>query len=184
MDVFDWLDVIGRLRDEGLTQAEVGGRVGWSRGTVSQYILIHEKVATEVLELAKQYQNGRVVEKTTSVVFTFTEGWFRSSGLYDINEEHQEKLGGRVGWSRDLVARYTALQDKVVTQVLSLAKEHQTGRGTENVTPATFTFTERWFRSSRLYDLNEKYQLALQVKRARQTAQRGPKNISREITRE
>jgi len=28
MDLFDWLDVIGRLRDEGLTQAEIGERIG------------------------------------------------------------------------------------------------------------------------------------------------------------
>lgn len=43
------------------------------------------------------------------------------------------------------------------TQVLDLAKERQTGRVTDNVTDATFNFTEGWFRSSGLYDINEKY---------------------------
>ncbi|MGB4437065.1 MAG: hypothetical protein WBI50_06530 [Acetomicrobium sp.] len=44
-------------------------------------------------------------------------------------------------WFRD-----TGLIGKVVTRVLDLARRHQTGRVTENVT--TVTFTEGWFRDS------------------------------------
>ena len=49
----------------------------------------------------------------------------------------------------------------VVTQVLNLARQYQIGRVTPEVTFATFNFTEGWFRNSGLYDLCEKYQLAL-----------------------
>lgn len=75
--------MIGRLRNEGLTQAEIGDRIGWSRSAVSQYIMLQDKVATSVLDLAKQHQEGRVAESATHVAFNFTEGWFRTSGLYD-----------------------------------------------------------------------------------------------------
>ena len=57
------------------------------------------------------------------------------------------------------ISQYAMLQDKVVTRVLDLARRHQTGRVTENVT--SVTFTERWFRDSGLYDLCEKYQLQM-----------------------
>jgi len=95
----------------------------------------------------------------------------------------QAEIGGRVGWSRKQVSDYAALIDKIAPQVLGLAKKHQGGRGAANA-PSGANFTEGWFRSSGLYDINEEHQLALQVKRARQTAKRKPKSISREITRE
>ncbi len=66
MDLFDWLDVIGRLRDEGLTQAEIGEKIGWSRGAVSQYAMLQDKVATSVLDLAKERQEGRVADIATT----------------------------------------------------------------------------------------------------------------------
>jgi DNA modification methylase len=42
--------------------------------------------------LCKQCQNGRVSENLTSVTFDFSEGWFRTSGLYDLTEQYQLKL--------------------------------------------------------------------------------------------
>jgi hypothetical protein len=51
------------------------------------------------------------------------------------------------------------LLNSIVTDVLGLAKKHQTGRVTENVT--NVTFTEGWFRDSGLYDLQPEYQLRL-----------------------
>ena len=50
------------------------------------------------------------------------------------------------------------LQDKVATSVLDLAKERQEGRVADIATTGN-NFTERWFRDSGLYDLEEKYQL-------------------------
>jgi ParB-like chromosome segregation protein Spo0J len=84
MDLFDWLDIIDKLRNEGLTQAQIGERIGWSRGQISQYLVLLEKIATNILILAKKYQKGRVAENATFVSFNFTEGWFRTSGLYDL----------------------------------------------------------------------------------------------------
>ena len=81
MGLFDWLDVIGRLRDEGLTQAEIGERIGWTREQVKHYIAVLNTIGTEVLNLARGHQEGRVPENGTTVpTTTFTEGWFRDSG--------------------------------------------------------------------------------------------------------
>jgi len=66
-----------------------GERIGWSRGQVSQYLVLLEKVATKVLVLARKYQKGRVAENATFVAFNFTEGWFRNSGLCDLCEKYQ-----------------------------------------------------------------------------------------------
>jgi site-specific DNA-methyltransferase (adenine-specific) len=91
MDLFDWLDVIRKLKDEGHTQQEIGDRIGWSRQQVSQYSMLIDKIATTILKTTKVYQNGRVAENATTVTFNFTERWFRDSGLYDI-PEYQERL--------------------------------------------------------------------------------------------
>ena len=42
--------------------------------------------------------------------------------------------------------------NEIVPVVLGLARQHQKGRGTEDV--PTGTFSEYWFRTSGLYDLN------------------------------
>ena len=44
------------------------------------------------MKIAKDYQTGRVSENLTNVSFDFTEGWFRNSGLYDLNKENQLKF--------------------------------------------------------------------------------------------
>lgn len=92
MDLFDWLDIIKKLREEGLTQAQIGDRIGWSREQVRNYIFVLDKVGTEVLDLARKHQNGRVPKNGTIVPFDFTEGWFRNSGLYDLCEKYQLAL--------------------------------------------------------------------------------------------
>ena len=90
MDLFDWLDIIGRLRDEGLTQAEIGEKIGWSRTKVADYARLIENTVANVLELAKVYQSGRTTENVA--IATFTEGWFRNSGLYALCEKYQLRL--------------------------------------------------------------------------------------------
>ena len=79
MDLFDWLGVIGRLRTEGMTQVEIGEKIGWSRGAVSQYAMLQDKVATRILEIAKGIQRGLVATDATTGN-NFTERWFRDSG--------------------------------------------------------------------------------------------------------
>ena len=90
MDLFDWVELISKMRDEGLTQKEIGERIGWSNQKVSQFNLLSN--STKVLNTAKGYQKGRVEHNSTNVEFNFTEGWFRNSGLYDLNEKYQGRL--------------------------------------------------------------------------------------------
>ena len=60
--------------------------MGWSRSKVSQYTTLLSNVATDVLEIATIHQKGRVADNATSVA-NFTEGWFRTSDLYDLNRD-------------------------------------------------------------------------------------------------
>ena len=59
MDLFDWLDVIGRLQDEGLTQEKIGERIGWSRDKIKKNVELCLHVGPEILKFAKENQNGR-----------------------------------------------------------------------------------------------------------------------------
>ncbi len=52
--------------------------------------MIIERIDTKVLAKAKKIQNGRVSSIDTNVSFTFSEGWFRTSGLYEMKEKNQE----------------------------------------------------------------------------------------------
>ena len=52
---------------------------------VKNYSALLSKTVTDVLELARSHQDGRVTSEVTSV--TFTEGWFRTSGLSDLNRD-------------------------------------------------------------------------------------------------
>lgn len=95
-DLFDTLDTIEYLQEERLTQAEIAevlddGFEGWSEAKVKQYSALLGNVVTEVLELARSHQRGRVTDEVTSVTFNFTEGWFRNSGLYELDSEWDGK---------------------------------------------------------------------------------------------
>ncbi len=78
-----------RGRHEGLTQSAIGERIGWSRSAINNYQNLTDKVDTEVLAKCKAHQKGRVSKDDTTVSYSFTENWFRNSGLY--------KLAGRSG---------------------------------------------------------------------------------------
>lgn len=113
MDLFDWIDVVKQLREQNLTQEQIGEKIGWSRGKVSNYFLIIDKLATDILKITRQYQNGRVVDNATNVAFNFTEGWFRNSGLYDLNKHNQLKLmsnfiDDKFNWSSSKVQQESA----------------------------------------------------------------------------
>jgi ParB-like chromosome segregation protein Spo0J len=96
MDLFDWLDIIKKLKDEDLTQEVIGEKIGKSVDMVQFHNKLLNNIPTEVLSLCKKAQEGRVGGETTFVgieinnetikirPFNFTEGWFRTSGLYDL----------------------------------------------------------------------------------------------------
>ena len=85
MDLFDWLGVVSKLREEGLTQAQIGERIGWSRTAVQDYLRILDKVDAKVLDLAQKHQKDRAsMNDANAPMFDFTEGWFRTSGIYDL----------------------------------------------------------------------------------------------------
>jgi site-specific DNA-methyltransferase (adenine-specific) len=83
-DLFDHLDFVADLRD-GHTQAEIADKLNWSTSKVENYSALLNQILTEVLNLAESHQSGRVSSDLTSV--RFTEGWFRNSGLYDLNRD-------------------------------------------------------------------------------------------------
>lgn len=83
-DLFDYLGYIENLRDEH-TQAQIAERLGWIRGKVNHHTRLLEQVDTEVVGLAREHQQGRVSSDDT-VVSSFSEGWFRNSGLYELSD--------------------------------------------------------------------------------------------------
>ena len=57
------------IKDERLTQKEIGEKIGWSKSKVNQYSALLKNITYNVLDLAKKQQKGRVSEKLTSVSF-------------------------------------------------------------------------------------------------------------------
>lgn len=92
MDLFDWIEVISSMKEEGYTQQEIGERIGWARTKVANHLQFISEIVTPVLDISKHHQKGRVTSDVTNVTFNFTEGWFRNSGLYNLSEKYQEKL--------------------------------------------------------------------------------------------
>jgi len=73
--------------EDGLTQAEMAEKLGkdWSRSKVADHTSLLNNVVAEVLEIAKSHQEGRATGDVASE--TFTEFWFRKSGLYDPSKK-------------------------------------------------------------------------------------------------
>jgi len=92
MDLFDWIELIGKMRDEGLTQQEIGDKIGFDRNVIAGYVRLLDNVVAQVLEKTKEHQVGRVTGDVAIATKNFTEGWFRNSGLYDLEERYQERL--------------------------------------------------------------------------------------------
>jgi DNA modification methylase len=90
-DLFDHLDYIAELREEH-TQAEIADRLDWSKSKVQNYSALLSNILTAVLDLAREHQNGRVSEEITSV--SFTENWFRTTGLYNLNRDGVDSWDG------------------------------------------------------------------------------------------
>lgn len=88
-DLFDTLDTIEHLRDEGLTQAEIGDKLGWGESKVKSHSALLSNIVSPVLNLAREHQKGRETSGVSGETFDFTEYWFRTSGLYDLEAEWQ-----------------------------------------------------------------------------------------------
>lgn len=129
MDLFDWLEIVQAMRKEGYTQQEIGEKIGWSRSKVADYNRIIENVG-QVLNTAKDCQQGRATQDVGTPTFNFTETWFRN--LYQLDGRYQERLindfiGDKCNWNNNKVksesAKYRLWQefievakDKLVNQ--------------------------------------------------------------------
>lgn len=93
-DLFDHLYKIDELRDEH-TQAEIAEIMGeeWSRDKVKDHARVLSNVGATILDQARCHQKGRAPrDGANAPTFDFTEGWFRTSGLYDLDDEWQEQF--------------------------------------------------------------------------------------------
>ena len=113
MDLFDWVEVISSMRDEGYTQQEIADRIGWSRTKVANYSRITESIVRTVLKKAKKHQSGRLTDDVRNLTFNFTEGWFSKNGLYDLKDSYQEQLMNdfiqdKFNWNSGKVRRESA----------------------------------------------------------------------------
>ena len=126
-DLFDDLDAIQYLKEQGLTQKEIGGRLGWSREKVKDYQTVNNKIGATILSLAKEHQKGRAPKNGANAPFDFTEGWFRTSGIYDLEDEYQEQLmedfiSSNFKWSKDKIKKESK-KYKRWQEYLDLAEE-------------------------------------------------------------
>ena len=66
---------------------EIAKKLGWSEPNLKQYSNLLNKIGYKVLEKCNLIECNAVSKKSYNV--TFTEGWFRNSGLYDLSEDSQ-----------------------------------------------------------------------------------------------
>lgn len=97
--MFDWLNVIQTQKEQGKTQQQIGESIGWSQRRVADYCKIKSCVSADVLKKAKSNQEGRALENSATAL-NFTEGWFRNSGIYDLQPERQQnvRFWACLGW--------------------------------------------------------------------------------------
>jgi len=70
------------LKQSGLTQAEIGDVLEVTRKVISDYAMLINNIAPQVLDLCRTHQEGRgALNAPIGTIFNFTEGWFRNSGL-------------------------------------------------------------------------------------------------------
>ena len=89
-DLFDWLFRIKTLKAEGLTQAQIGARIGWEENHVKKHSMLLNKIVPQVLELAERCQDGRETDDVPNGTFNFTEGLLRN--ILPLQPQHQEEL--------------------------------------------------------------------------------------------
>ena len=82
------IQTIKLQKNNNYTQEEIG----WSRSKVADYSKLLNNIVAQVLDIAKKHQEDRATKKVAHATFNFTEGWFRKSGIYDLNKDNQLKL--------------------------------------------------------------------------------------------
>jgi site-specific DNA-methyltransferase (adenine-specific) len=112
MDLFDWLDIISKMKDEGYKLKKIAEKLNFSEQTIKYYNSLLKKVST-ILDLTKESQEGRETKKFTVETFNFTERWFRDSGLYDLTSDYQLKFfesfkESKFKWNKNKVQQETA----------------------------------------------------------------------------
>jgi DNA-binding transcriptional MerR regulator len=90
MDLFDWLDIIGNMKNEGYKLKKIGEMIGWSEDLLKRYSQLINKVSDETLKQLKNIQRESVTSKVTPV--TFSEWMLRDSGIYLLNKDYQQKF--------------------------------------------------------------------------------------------
>lgn len=113
MDLFDWIELISSMKDEGYNQTNIGEKIGWGKNKVSYYNQLLEHISPKILKVVKKHQLGRGEHNSPNGEFDFTEGWFRNSGLYDLNEKYQGRLmddfiQDKFNWNSGKVKRESA----------------------------------------------------------------------------
>ena len=127
-DLFDTLYKMRILKKDGKSGKEIAELIGWAQSNVSQHNTLLEKIFTPILDLCKQHQEGRVNLEFTPVTFNFTEGWFRTSGLYDLTEEFQLAFFERFkedkfNWNKSKVQDETG-KDTAISRPMSAQSWH------------------------------------------------------------
>jgi site-specific DNA-methyltransferase (adenine-specific) len=160
MDLFDWLDVIKELKD--FTQEEIGQKINWSLDQVKQNSRLLNKVSG-VIDLCKKYQKGRDTNKVSSDTFDFTEYWFRTSGLYDLNPKYQLRLiesfkADKFSWNKSKVqsesAKYKKWQEFICYAENKLLNAEDLQSVIELIENNTFKSIDQL--QNKLNDLNKK----------------------------
>jgi len=84
-DLFDELDYIAREKERGLTLKEIIAKVDdWGEGYVKKRSRLLSNVVPRARDMARGAKRRLGTEKVPNG--TFTEGWFRNSGLYDLKD--------------------------------------------------------------------------------------------------
>lgn len=97
----------------GLTLKDIEKKEIISISKIKKLSGLISNIVPQVLDFAKEYQIGRVNKELTSVKFDFTEGWFRTSGLYDLEEKYQLQclhafIENKCRWSKSKLQSETA----------------------------------------------------------------------------
>jgi len=125
--------------------------------------VLMNKIVTQVLDACKQYQNGRVTVEVTPVTFDFTEGWFRTSGLYDLTAEFQlrlidEFIADKFNWNKAKVqqtsAKYKLWQEMITTAESELQDKDLIPEIIAMIKNGAFKSIEQLLR--KIQELNEK----------------------------
>jgi hypothetical protein len=67
--------------------------IKWETNLVYRYTSLLKNInSPQIFKLAKEYHISNGEKNSPHGEFNFTEGWFRKSGIYDLNKDNQLKL--------------------------------------------------------------------------------------------